>query len=181
MDGPTPPPFLQGEDIYLRKLTAQDVTESYVGWMNSEEVTRYLESGFFPQSIKELQEYAEEQSKKQDVVFLSIVKTDTDEHIGNIKLGAVDWIHRRAEIGLIIGQQKVWGHGYGTEAVKLLTAYGLNRLNLRKITAHCYEPNDGSKRVFEKAGYESEALLKEHVFCNGEYVDVCVYSCVQEE
>ena len=173
-------PFLHGETVYLRKLTRSDVTEDYVAWMNDGEVTQYLESGFFPRSLDELRDYVAEQMERDDVVFLSIVERDTDEHVGNIKMGPINWIHRRADIGLIIGDKQAWGNGYGTEAVELLTMYGLNRLNLRKITAHCYESNDGSKRVFQKAGYESEALLEDHVFCDGEYVDFRMYSYIQK-
>jgi len=178
MDEPLTAPFLSGEDIYLRKLTAKDIGEKYVAWMNDKEVTRYLESGFFPTSADQLHDYVERQSTNEDVVFLSIVEADTDEHVGNVKLGPIDWVHRQAEIGLVIGEKQAWGNGYGTTAVQLLTSYASDRLNLHKLVAHCYEPNVGSKRVFEKAGYEVEATLTDHAFCDGQYVDVLVLGSI---
>lgn len=180
MDEPLTAPFLMGDQVYLRKLTASDVGGNYVEWMNDEEVTRYLESGYFPTSSEDVAAYVEDQSRSDDVVFLSIVERGTDDHVGNIKLGPINWIYRRSKIGLIIGEKEKWGSGYGTAAVELLTEHALRQLNLHKIVAQCYEPNVGSKAVFEKAGYETEARLTRHAYCDGEYVDVFVLSIFQD-
>ena len=40
-------------------------------------------------------------------------------HIGNIKIGPVHSYHRRARIGLLIGEKEFWNRGYATEAIKL--------------------------------------------------------------
>ena len=45
------------------------------------------------------------------------------------------------------------GQGIGTEAVGLVTAQGLERLGLRRITLEVFDHNPRGRRVYEKVGY----------------------------
>ena len=58
-----------------------------------------------------------------DAMF-GIFLNDSHQHIGNIKSGNIDPFHRRAEVGLVIGDRAVWGKGYAAEAISLATRYG---------------------------------------------------------
>src|SRR5205814_2669717 len=108
------------------------------------------------------------------------VRKDNDQHIGNIKLGPIHWIHRYAEIGLLIGEKSCWGQGYASEAIRLVTTYAFERLNLHKVTAGCYATNVGSVRAFEKAGFVREGVRPRHCFCEGTYVDLILLGCEGE-
>jgi ribosomal-protein-alanine N-acetyltransferase len=172
-------PFLAGERLYLREVRPCDAGETYYRWMNDPEVTRFLESRFFPQSVEGLRQYVNERLGDRNNVFLAIVLRDGHRHIGNIKLGPIDWIHRRGDIGLLIGEKDCWGRGYATEAIRLLTDYAFATLNLRKLTAGAYAANEGSARAFEKVGFTREGLLKAHSFCQGTYVDLILLGLVR--
>jgi ribosomal-protein-alanine N-acetyltransferase len=172
-------PFLAGERLYLREVRPSDAGETYYQWMNDPEVTRFLESRFFPQSVEGLRQYVNERLGDRNNVFLAIVLRDGHRHIGNIKLGPIDWIHRRGDIGLLIGEKDCWGRGYATEAIRLLTDYAFGTLNLRKLTAGAYAANEGSARAFEKVGFTREGLLKAHSFCQGTYVDLILLGLVR--
>lgn len=163
--------FIEGERLYLRGLTLEDASEKYLGWMHEPEVTQYLESRFYPHSLESLREFISRMQHDRNNVFLAIVLKDGDRHIGNIKLGPINWIHRFADIGLLIGEKDCWGKGYGTEAIRLLTHYAFNTLNLHHLTAGCYSTNQGSARAFLKAGWQQEGLRPSYFFCNGSYVD----------
>ena len=169
---------IEGRRIYLRKVCPFDVNDDYLRWMNDPEITRYLESRFFPYSKERLEAYVTWLSDDPDNVFLAIMRKDTDTHIGNIKLGPINWIHRHADIGLVIGEKNHWGQGIATEAIRLVTEYAFNQLNLHKVTAGCYSNNIGSLKAFKKASFEQEGLLKSHCFYNGEYVDKIVLGLV---
>ena len=163
--------FIEGERIYLREVRPSDVNENYYRWMNDPDVTQYLESRFYPNSIEGLRDYVNRMLNDRDNVFLAIVLKDNDRHIGNIKLGPINWTHRFADVGLLIGEKDCWGQGCATEAIRLVTTYAFKVLNLHKLTAGCYEPNQGSLKAFLKAGYVQEGLRKAHFFCGGSYVD----------
>lgn len=170
--------FMEGDRIYFREVRLSDVGDNYYNWMNDKEVTRYLESGFFPNSIEQLREYVVSKQNDRNNVFLAIVLKGSGNHIGNIKLGPIDWIHRTADVGIIIGDKNCWGEGYATEAIRLVVQYGFNVLNLHKITAGCYSSNQGSARAFQKAGFEVEGLRRQQFFFNNKYIDLVLLGII---
>ena len=100
----------------------------------------------------------------KDNIFLAIVLKDNKKHIGNIKIGPINWYHRLAEIGIMIGEKDCWGKGYAAEAISLLADFAFSKLNLHKLTAGCYEQNQGSLKAFQKAGFEVEEVKKSTLF-----------------
>ena len=171
--------FIKGERIYLREVRPSDVNENYYRWMNDPEVTRYLESRFYPNSMEGLREYVAGKLGDRDNVFLAIVLKDGDRHIGNIKLGPINWIHRLADVGILIGEKDCWGKGYATEAIRLVVDYAFRELNLHKVTAGCYDANQGSVRAFLKAGFTQEGVRKSQVYCDGQYVDTILMGIIR--
>jgi ribosomal-protein-alanine N-acetyltransferase len=173
--------FLEGERIYLREVRPSDVNEDYYRWMNDPDITRYLESRFRPNSLEGLREYVVAKLKDPESVFLAIVLKDGDRHIGNIKLGPINWIHRYADIGIIIGEKSCWGCGYATEAIALMADYGFNTLDLHKLTAGCYDLNQSSAKAFLKAGFVQEGVRRSHFYCDGKYVDDIMLAKIRPE
>ncbi|MCG3110432.1 MAG: GNAT family N-acetyltransferase [Candidatus Manganitrophus sp. SB1] len=163
--------FLEGKRIYLREVRPSDVNERYYHWMNDPETTRFLESRFAPNAIENLRDYVAGKLGDRDNTFLAIVLKKKDRHIGNIKLGPIQWIHRIADIGLLIGEKECWGKGYATEAIQLVSDYAFNVLNLHKVTAGCYGSNGGSAQAFLKAGFVVEGVRKDQFYSNGSYVE----------
>jgi RimJ/RimL family protein N-acetyltransferase len=172
-------PFLSGQRLYLREVRPEDVNENYYHWMNDPEVMHFLESRFFPNPAESLRQYVAGKQGDRNNIFLAIVLQENHRHIGNIKLGPIDWIHRLGEVGILIGEKDCWGHGYATEAIGLLAEYAFNRLNLHKVTAGCYGNNEGSTRAFEKAGFVREGVRKQHFFCDGARVDLILLGRVR--
>ena len=162
---------LIGKNIYLRPVRVSDATKEYVSWLNSPEINQYLEIRSARHTLKNVREYVEKASQDKDLVFLAIVRKDSDKHIGNIKLGPINRYHKRAEIGIMIGDKNSWGHGYAGEAINLLTDFAFNKLKLHKVIAGAYENNIGSIKTFAKNGFVIEGVRKKHFFCNGKWVD----------
>ena len=165
------PPFILGERILLRDVRLTDVDERYYGWMNDPEVTRYLETRFVPQSMAAITDYVAAMQAATDTVFLAIVLRDRDLHIGNIKLGPINWMHRQANIALVIGDRSAWCKGYATESITLLSRYAFQQLGLHKVAAGCYATNEGSARAFLKAGFRLEGRRVKQYFSEGTCVD----------
>ena len=162
---------MQGERIYLRKISPDDVNEAYCRWMNDPATNRFLESRFYQHTIETLREYIVARQGDNLNAFFAIVLKDGDRHIGNIKIGPIDPHHKLADIGILIGEQDCWGMGYASEAIALVVDYAFNVLGLHKVTAGCYAPNKGAIKAFEKVGFTQEGVRKAHCFFEGEYVD----------
>ena len=175
------PKFIESPRIYFRAVTMADAEGNYLRWMNDPEVTQFLESRFKPQSVESIQAYIADVSDSKDNIFCAIVQKSDHRHIGNIRLGPIDWIHRRAEVGILIGEKDCWGHGLGTEAYKMMTEHAFFSLNLNKVTAGAYEENAGSRHALIRAGFVEEGRRRSHCFVDGTYVDVFVYGALREE
>jgi len=171
--------YIEGENLYLRKIKLSDVNGKYLGWMNDGEVNQYLESRFEKWSINKLRDYIGSINKNPDYVFLGIFIKDTDRHIGNIKLGPINKYHKFADIGIIIGDKDCWGKGFASEAIRLITDYAVHTLKLHKLTAGAYVNNVGSVKAFKKAGFRVEGIRAKHYLYKGEYIDAAVLGIVR--
>lgn len=163
--------YISGERIYFREVRLSDVTDQYVAWMNDPEVNQFLETRFMPQTVETICEYVRQMNMNADTVFMAVATTADKVHIGNIKIGPINWFHRAAFISIFIGEKNCWGKGFGTEAIQLAADLAFDKLNLHKLNANIYEGNQGSLRAFEKAGFTKEGRRCGQRFYNGRYVD----------
>lgn len=164
-------PFIEGNRLYLREVRQSDVNDAYYRWLNDPEVNQYSEIRYYPCSEDMIRSYVREMTDDPNSVFMAMIHKKTNTHIGNIKIGHINWLHRFADMSLIIGEKGFWKRGYGTDAINLAVEYAFNTLNLRRLTAGIYANNIGSVKAFKKAGFLEEGLQKEHRFCRGAYVD----------
>ncbi|HVP06883.1 MAG TPA: GNAT family protein [Candidatus Acidoferrum sp.] len=173
--------LLSGRRCYLREVRRSDVGPRYYQWLNDPEVNRYLETRFVPRSLENISEHVARMDSKDDEPFFAICTLDGDEHIGNIKIGPINWRHRYADVSLLIGEKRYWGKGFATDAISLVTLYGFEVLNLNKLKAGCYVENEGSARAFEKCGYRREGLLKGQYFIGGHETDAILLGLTASE
>lgn len=173
--------FLVGKRLYLRPLLKSDITEIYLSWLNDAEVTRYIETGLFPVTKKDLEEfYKKIKVSKTDIMF-AIIDKKHDLHIGNIKLGGINWVHRFADLGIMIGDEKSRGKGYGTEACILAIEYAFKRLNLNKVFLGCHSNNIAAIKTYKKVGFRIEGRLKKMLNVDGKYVDKILMGILQSQ
>lgn len=174
-------PFISGERVYLREVRLEDVNREYYRWMNDPEVTRYLESRFYPNSMVALQDYVKNIDKDRNNIFWAICLKEHDRHIGNIKLGPINWIHRFADVGLLIGAKDCWRQGYASEVIGCLVYYAFDVLNLHKLTAGCYAAHQASLKAFLKNGFQIEGTRRKQYICNGIYADAVMLGLINSE
>jgi RimJ/RimL family protein N-acetyltransferase len=164
-------PRLETENLVLRPLHVDDVSEAYVGWLNDPEINRFLESRFVLHSLASVQSFVQAMSKDRKNILFGIFEKASKRHVGNIKVGPIDLHHETAVVGLMIGERACWGRGYATEAISEVSRYGFMQLGLKKLVAGVYENNIGSLRAFQKAGYDIEGRQRNQFKYQGERVD----------
>jgi ribosomal-protein-alanine N-acetyltransferase len=153
--------------LRMRPLTGSDVTELYALWLNDPDVNRNMESRFSVQTIDSCLRYVAAMNEDPFSHLFGMFDCDSELHIGNIKIGFINPIHQTGEIGLLIGEKSYWGKGFATEAIRALTRWGFDTLNLEKIEAGCYDENLGSVRAFLKAGYSVEGYQRNSYVSGG--------------
>jgi RimJ/RimL family protein N-acetyltransferase len=173
--------FLIGNKVYLRPLTLEDVSESYVGWFNDSEVCRYNSHHRFPMTVDDVLTYIQSVAKSKQSLVLAIIDIATEKHIGNIALQSIDWVARSAELAIVIGDKNYWGKGIGREACVLLVRHGLHVLNLHRIWLGTMEQNVGMQKIAESLGFIREGVLRQ-ANCQGEtFSDGYAYGLLSSE
>ena len=164
--------MLSSPRLRLRALKADDLNVTYLSWLNDPEVNCFLETRFLPQTLEALEAYWHAHRDDTASPWFAICLAADDRHIGNIKLGPIGWIHRRADLSLFIGERSCWGLGYASEAIELVRDWAFRELDMQKLSAGIYAGNIGSRRAFEKCGFELEGMLRQEVVSAGERLDV---------
>ena len=164
--------YSEGKKIYLREVRESDVNDEYYNWINDPEINQFLETRFFPRSKNDILSYVRKMDCNPGEIFFAICIKENDKHIGNIKLGPINWIHRKGDISLVIGNKEYWGKGIAAEAIGLVVDFAFNVLNLHKLCAGYYESNIGSAKAFAKCGFTEEGSYRQEYFFNGNFIDV---------
>ncbi len=138
------------QQILVRPRPEQSVVETFRSWSRSE---RSGEVGF------------------------SVVDRASGELVGHVTLFGAALPIRAASLAVVIGSEHV-GHGYGTDAVRLLTAYGFREMGLNRIEIQVHAFNDRARAVYRKVGYVEEGVRREAVFHDGRFHDEVIMSAL---
>jgi RimJ/RimL family protein N-acetyltransferase len=117
--------------------------------------------------------------KDEERVFC--METIEGKLIGNIGIMHLDWLNRKADIGVMIGEKEYWSKGYGTEAINLLLRYMFEELNLERIGLYCDEENLRAQRSYQKCGFRVEGKLRHYLFKNGQFIDDIMMSILRSD
>jgi ribosomal-protein-alanine N-acetyltransferase len=158
-------------NLYLRPLQVSDITPEYINALNDSEVVRLTEARHQKWTEENVRKYVLDSNVEGVSQLLGIFLKESGRHIGNIRLFNFSEKHRRVELGIMLFDKSQWSRGYGTEAIIGVVDYAFNELRLHKICADYYAINSASARMFQKAGFESEGIFKDHFWLDGKYVD----------
>lgn len=172
--------FRKGNKVILRPVQESDIP-LFQKWMNNPKVTHFLANVFPITFIDEKNWYDSNSKSTKDRVILAIVDRKTKKLIGTMGMNNIDYISGVATTGSVIGDERYWGKGYGTEAKMLLLELAFNELNLRKLYSEVIVYNERSLAFSNKCGYKEEARLKEHYYRSGQYHDQVILSVFRSD
>ena len=181
MDNKNSIAYLIGKSIYLRLICKEDINKKYLSWLNDRDVTKYIETGIFPTSLEDLKSFYKKISKSKIDVMFAIVTKKGNKHIGNIKLGNINWVHRFAELGIMIGDKRYWGKGYGRESCRLVLEYALKRLNLNKVFLGVCVTHSSALKVYKKIGFKVEGRMRKMFNIDNRYIDKIIMGILRED
>ena len=81
------------------------------------------------------------------------IETLDQVQIGNCMYYDIDYVARRTELGILIGDRDYWGRGYGTDAVTTLLDYIFDTTQLTHVYLHTLDWNVRAQRAFAKCGF----------------------------
>jgi [ribosomal protein S5]-alanine N-acetyltransferase len=170
------PPRLRGQHVRLRPFESGDLTDRYIGWLNDPIVNEYSRRRGVRTSREDAAQYMATLGAGEVVLAILV---EPEGHVGNIKFGPIDWANSCADISIIIGEPKIWGHGIGTEAVYLTSKYLLRELGLNRV--HADSCNPAFIRSVTKLGWKIEGVRRERVRLGQDFLDDTVVALLARE
>jgi UDP-4-amino-4,6-dideoxy-N-acetyl-beta-L-altrosamine N-acetyltransferase len=168
---------LRGARALLRPLALTDLRRC-VKWFSDPEVIRFLGRNSPVTMAEEERWFRDYERRTDEQIFAIEVEGD---HIGNLGLHKIDRIHRKAEVGIVIGEPTFWSKGYGTEAMRLALRYGFDDLGLNKVSLDVLETNVRAIRTYERLGFQREGLHRDEAYKDGRFINVIRMSLLARE
>ena len=179
---------LAGPRVALRRFHPGDVAE-FVAYRSSVQVARFQSwDAPFPWEEGErfVQELAKEHPDTPGAWFqFAVALRPAGQLIGDCAAMPHADDSRQCEIGFTIAP-KYQGHGYATEAVRLLLGYLFTARGKHRITACCDPRNTASAAtpcwgLMERLGMRREGHLRQSTWAKGEWTDDLVYALLHDE
>jgi RimJ/RimL family protein N-acetyltransferase len=170
--------FIEGALVILRPLAAADASPAYLSWLNDPAVLRFRAPKAFPSTMESLQRYIAGIPDRGDLV-LAVCEKAGGRHIGNIALNSISWIHRSAELSIMIGARDTWGKGYGKEAMTLVSRHAFHNMGLNRLWAE--SPNPAFNAAVKGLGWVREGTKRKAFLLDGTFVDFECWSLLAAE
>lgn len=173
-----PPTFLETPRLRLTSLVAADASPEYLAWLNDADVLRYRAPKAFPTTEAGLRSYIDSINDRGDLV-LAIRTLDDERHIGNVALNSILWVHRSAELSIMIGARDTWSRGYGREVMSAVVDHAFSAMGLHRVWAE--SPNPAFNRAVSSLGWTHEGTKRDAFLLDGRFVDMECYAILASE
>lgn len=165
--------------LSLAPLQSEDY-EAMARFLNNKKI---YDSTFhipFPYTQEDAKKYiANSQSKFEKIGTRDYGIYFCHELVGCISI-SVDALNKSGEIAYWIAEMH-WNKGYASEALAAIleTAFLVDGYN--KVYGYHYSGNVASKRVMMNNAMKNDGVLREHIFKDEQYRDICICSILRNE
>lgn len=152
---PAPKPRLDGELTVLRDKRLDDVDRDYE-WRADPELADLDATSPIRLTLAEFTRYYRDELEFPSPWSVRYaIDTLDGTHIGNAMYYDIDRTRSRTELGIMIGDRRYWGRGYGTDAVITLLRSIFLDAGLEYVYLHTLDYNERAQRAFKKAGFQA--------------------------
>jgi [ribosomal protein S5]-alanine N-acetyltransferase len=157
------------KNLYLKTLEEKKCSKKYVNWLNDYEITKFTEQKNYKHNISSIKNFVKKKKFSQNEILFAIIFKKN--HVGNIKLGKIDWYHKSSEVSFFIGDKNFWGNKIASNSLKKVVNFAINKLKIRKINAGYYKNNLGSAKVFKNCNFKVEGIKKKQIIFENKIID----------
>lgn len=152
---------IEGEKVCLRAMEPEDVERMY-RWENDASIWS-VSGTIAPFSRHQLQRFLDEQqfdlqqTRQQRLIIQTLEEGCA---VGAVDLFELDFLHRRAGIGILIAEPSQRGRGYAKDALCAVERYAREVLGLRQLWCNVGAENVASRALFAACGFEECGLKR---------------------
>ncbi len=167
--------MISTERLEIVPFSEDFISERYLSWLHDKEVVKFSDQRFRDHTLESCSAYLASFKDSPHLFWAICEKKANYGHIGNMN-AYIDMNHFTADIGILLGEKKIWEHGYGTEAWTGVCRFLFSELNIRKITAGTLEVNNGMINVMKRSGMVEDGRRSKQCLFEGLEVDMVYYA-----
>ena len=174
----------RGTRVYLRTFTPRDLAW-LTEWVDDPYLERMVGSDFLHAFKHDWDKgpgfHNAVMSDPTQVVLIVEAYRGWTKPVGVVRLFNIHMLEGYAFLETIITDRRAIRRGYGVEAGKLISYYGVDVLGVRRIEAKVYAYNVLSMNSLRRNGFHQEGVLRQAGFDGTRYWDVVVFGILKDE
>lgn len=175
--------IIKGKKLNLRKIEEKDLPSLYK-WINNPAVSRFWYGRDKPRSMEWIKKHfmpmiigkresncwiIEAGTKPIGFMYNTPGKNDDNEFNG------------RVELDILIGEDKEWGKGYGTDALLTMIKYAFSEQKAERVFLTPRVSNSRAIHLYQKAGFKHEGVLRHFDKFEGEWTNCLMMSIIKDD
>ncbi len=173
--------MLTGKSTTLRALDRSDLVLA-TRWLNDAKIRGRIAS-YKPMSMAEQERWYERTiGGNADQVFaIDVVIEQQRAMIGMCGIHDIQWKHRCASVGILIGDAVNHRRGFGTDAMSTLVHYAHDELGLHRVALEVFTDNAAAIASYRNVGFVEEGVRRGAMFRQGRFKDLLQMSILPGE
>ena len=156
--------------ITLKALRLNDVNENYLNWFKDKKIKKFI--SFKPQNLEDLKKNVSKFITNKKIFFFAIIVNKV--HIGNIKVDNINFLEKKATLGILIGNKKFRNKGIGFSVINFVIKH-LNKLGILYVYLGCNKNNHEALSLYLKSGFKvvkknKQNLLLLNTFLSNKFI-----------
>ena len=164
------PESLTGEQVVLRRHAPSNL-RAFQRWYADPDVVRLTRYQDGPMRSEEIERFFAARALGPESLAMAIHVRGDDRLIGTCALSQLDPDNGSALFHITIGEKDAWGHGYGTEATRLMVDHAFRGLGLHRIALSVFAFNERAIRAYRTVGFVVEGRAREAIWREGRWWD----------
>jgi RimJ/RimL family protein N-acetyltransferase len=164
------PEVLTGDGVVLRRHVPSNL-RAFQRWYTDPEVVRLTRYQDSPMRPDEIERFFAARALGSDSLAMAIHRRDDDRLIGTCALSQLDADNGSALFHITIGEKDAWGHGFGTEATRLMIDHAFGGLGLHRVGLTVFSFNERAIRSYRSVGFVVEGRAREAIWRDGRWWD----------
>jgi len=167
---------LETANLRLEPLGPQHFDGSWAALQDEE--SRRLTGTHATFTEQQIRDWLATRADAHDRADWAIVDRATGVYLGEVVLNDLDPHTESMGFRIALGGASVFGKGYGSEATQAVVDYGLKVVGLHRISLEVVDFNTRAQRVYAKAGFHPEGILRDAWLWDDEWSDVIVMAII---
>ena len=144
---------INGNNLILKPFSEDFISNKYLDWMKDEDTTRFIKKVSNNISLDDLYLFAKTMIESDCDYFFAIIHKENQNHIGNVRLGPINFVSKKSNFGILIGEKNYHGCGVGTEVLELIKHFSFIYLRLNQICFPVVKEHKAAMKLYAKSNF----------------------------